>query len=176
MNSIDSSIFERFPDRSAHGARHAGEDPSQAMDIIFIEGFESETVIGIDPEELHEKQPVRIDLWAGLPKSRACETDHIADTIDYGKVHAALEGLLAAHGMQLLEGLAEAIAQTLLDDFGAHWVRVSLVKPRKFPNVRAVGVTIERRCEASGSARVPRRERVSLALLGAGMFPPSSSL
>jgi dihydroneopterin aldolase len=176
MNSIDTRIFERFPERWAHGARHAGEDPSEAMDIIFIEGFESETVIGIDPEELHETQPVRIDLWAGLRKSLACESDRIADTIDYGKVHGALEALLSAHGMQLLEGLAEAIARMLLDDFGAQWVRVSLVKPRKFPNVKAVGVTIERRRQTTGSARVSRRERTSLALLGAGMFPPSSSL
>jgi 7,8-dihydroneopterin aldolase/epimerase/oxygenase len=175
MNAIDSSIFERFPEQVDNGARHAGEDPMRTMDIIFIEGFEGETVIGIDPEELHHTQPVRIDLWAGLPRSRACETDRIADTLDYGKIHGALEALLAAHGVQLLEALAETIAQSVLVDFGAHWVRVSLVKPRKFPNVKAVGVTIERHRQQPGDG-VRRHEKMSLALLGAGMFPPSTGV
>jgi dihydroneopterin aldolase len=79
-----------------------------------------------------------------VPQSHACDTDRIGDTIDYSKVHAALESLLAAHKMQLLEALAESVAQMLLVDFGAHWVRVTLAKPNKFANVKAVGVTIER--------------------------------
>lgn len=132
MNVIDRNVIER-----PHLA-------SSEMDLIFIEGFEGETVIGIDPDELHDRQPVRIDLWAGVPHSHACDTDRIGDTIDYSKVHTALELLLAAHKMQLLEALAESVAQMLLVDFGAHWVRVSLAKPNKFANVKAVGVTIER--------------------------------
>ncbi|BFG75865.1 hypothetical protein PTKU46_38980 [Paraburkholderia terrae] len=132
MNVIDRNVIER-----PHLA-------SSEMDLIFIEGFEGETVIGIDPDELHDRQPVRIDLWAGVPHSHACDTDRIGDTIDYSKVHAALASLLAAHRMQLLEALAESVAQMLLVDFGAHWVRVSLAKPNKFANVKAVGVTIER--------------------------------
>lgn len=132
MNVIDRNVIER-----PHLA-------SSEMDLIFIEGFEGETVIGIDPDELHDRQPVRIDLWAGVPHSHACDTDRIGDTIDYSKVHTALESLLAAHKMQLLEALAESVAQMLLVDFGAHWVRVSLAKPNKFANVKAVGVTIER--------------------------------
>ncbi|SIT49086.1 Dihydroneopterin aldolase [Paraburkholderia piptadeniae] len=132
MNVIDRNVIER-----PHLA-------SSEMDLIFIEGFQGNTVIGIDPDELTTLQPVRIDLWAGVPHSHACDTDRIGDTIDYSKVHAALERLLAMHKMQLLEALAESIAQMLLADFGAHWVRVSLAKPDKFANVRAVGVVIER--------------------------------
>jgi 7,8-dihydroneopterin aldolase/epimerase/oxygenase len=174
MNAIDTSMFDR-PARYAGGAaRHNEGEGAPQMDIIFIEGFTGETVIGIDPEELHDPQPVQIDLWAGLPRSRACDTDVIHDTIDYGKVHGALQALLASHGVQLLEALAEVIAQMLLVDFGAHWVRVALVKPRKFTNVKAVGVTIERRRAPATSA--PRREGVALALLGAGMFPPEGGL
>ena len=126
------------------------------MDLIFIEGFEGETLIGINTDELTQAQPVRIDLVAGLPRSRACDTDRIADTIDYGAVHEALTQLLATHKVQLLEALAEAITDLLLHTFGAHWVRVVLVKPRKFANVSAVGVAIERRRQAGGGQeRVP---------------------
>lgn len=173
MNAIDTSMFERLSRHAGGAAAHADADADQPMDLIFIEGFTGETVIGIDPEELHRPQPVQIDLWAGLPRSFACDTDQIRDTIDYGRVHGALQILLADHGVQLLEALAEAIAQMLLVDFGAHWVRVALVKPRKFANVKAVGVTIERRRRQAGSA--PRREGTGLALLGAGMFPPENA-
>ena len=118
---------------------------SGAMDLIFIEGFEGQTVIGIDDGELHTPQPIRIDLTAGLARSAACSTDQIGDTIDYGKVRAALRELMATHGLRLLEAFAERVAQLLLEDFGAHWVRVVVVKPRKFDDVSAVGVAIERR-------------------------------
>lgn len=119
------------------------------MDLIFFEGFEGETVIGIDKNESMLPQPVRIELVAGLARSRACETDRIADTIDYSAVHEALTQLLATHKVKLLEALAEAIADLLIETFGAHWVRVVVVKPRKFANVSAVGVAIERRREAA---------------------------
>lgn len=143
-------------DPQGEAPQHRASTPvSEAMDLIFIEGFEGETVIGINTDELTLPQPVRIDLVAGLPRSRACETDRIADTIDYGEVHAALTRLLATHQVQLLEALAEAIATLLIEEFGAHWVRVVLVKPRKFDNVSAVGVAIERRRKTESTPPSP---------------------
>ena len=58
----------------------------------------------------------------------------------------------------------------LLNDFGAHWARVGVTKPRKFDDVDGVGVLIER-------SRPPRARREHgtgaevLSLLGAGMVP-----
>jgi dihydroneopterin aldolase len=148
MTQVPSLPAAAFLQRESHatgtdGSREASV--SEAMDLIFIEGFEGETIIGINTDELTLPQPVRIDLVAGLPRSRACDTDRITDTIDYGAVHEALTRLLVTHKVQLLEALAEAITDLLIDTFGAHWARVVLVKPRKFANVRAVGVAIERR-------------------------------
>jgi len=158
MTHVPTLPAAAFLQREARtpGSEGPAEAPvSEAMDLVFIEGFEGETVIGINTDELTRPQPVRIDLVAGLPRSRACETDRIVDTIDYGAVHEALTQLLATHKVQLLEALAEAITDLLLETFGAHWVRVVLVKPRKFANVSAVGVAIERRRHAGG-----RQERV----------------
>jgi dihydroneopterin aldolase len=157
MTQVPSLPAAAFLQREPHapGADGARDVPdSEAMDLIFIEGFEGETVIGINTDELTLPQPVRIDLVAGLPRSRACATDQIIDTIDYGAVHEALTGLLATHKVKLLEALAEAITDLLIDTFGAHWARVVLVKPRKFANVSAVGVAIERR--RHGRARQER--------------------
>ena len=139
------------------------------MDLIFIEGFVGQTVIGIHDSELHRPQPVLIDLCAGLPRARACDTDRIADTIDYSVVRERLIRLLAEHRLQLLEAFAEAVADILLGEFGAHWVRVKVVKPRKFDDVQAVGVLIER--ERARAAPLPWRGAPVLQLIGAGMVP-----
>jgi 7,8-dihydroneopterin aldolase/epimerase/oxygenase len=93
-----------------------------------------------------------LDVAVGVPRSPACTTDRIVDTIDYSKVRAALVELLQHHEHQLLEAFAEAIAQMLIERFGAPWARV-VVKPRKFDDVDAVGVAIER--SRSAPARNP---------------------
>ena len=148
-----------------------------ALDIVFIEGFVGETVIGIHESELHRPQTLVIDVHAGVPHAAACDTDQIRDTIDYGVVCERLRRLLIEHRLQLLEALAETIGQILLDEFGACWVRVRVVKPRKFDDVQAVGVQIERTAEpvarhggleAAGSSA---RSAAVLQLLGSGMVP-----
>ena len=139
------------------------------MDLILIEGFTGETVIGIHETELHRPQPLVIDVHAGLPRARACDTDRINDTIDYGVVCERLRRHLIEHRLQLLEAFAESIADILIDEFGASWVRVKVIKPNKFSDVNAVGVEIERM--ASVPEDKPSRAAAVLRLLGSGMVP-----
>jgi dihydroneopterin aldolase len=159
---------------------HALADPAEArawtpaesepLDLIFLEGFTAETVIGIHDSELHVPQPITLDVCAGLPRVRACESDCIAHTLDYGELHARLLRLLREHRVQLLEALAEQVARIVLDEFKAHWVRVRIAKPRKFADTAAVGVTIERRrtLPPAAAARV-----ATLRLIGHGLVPGS---
>lgn len=151
-------------------------DAGLPMDLIFIKGFSGETVIGIDHGELHKPQPLVIDVHAGVPRARACATDRIGDTIHYGLVRERLHRLMAEHRLQLLEAFAEAVASILLDEFGAHWVRVTVVKPHKFDDVQAVGVQIERRAterrtDADAPAAPAQRGAAVLHLIGSGMVP-----
>jgi dihydroneopterin aldolase len=141
---------------------------AEPLDLVFIEGFTAHTLIGIDAGELHAEQPVVIDLHAGVPRARACATDQIQDTIDYAAVRERLLRLLHEHGVRLLEALAERIAGVLLHEFGAHWVRVKVVKPRKFDDVAAVGVLIERWSEAG---QPHGRAGSVLRLIGSGAAP-----
>jgi 7,8-dihydroneopterin aldolase/epimerase/oxygenase len=145
-------------------------DPAP-LDLIFIEGFVGHTVIGIHQSELHEPQPLVIDLQAGVPRARACSTDRINDTIDYGVVRERLQALMLDHGVTLLEALAEQIAQMLLTDFRAAWVRVKVAKPRKFDDVAAVGVQIERTARHDGTAVQTGRSAQVLRWIGSGMVP-----
>ena len=150
----------------------APQSTAAALDLIFIEGFTGETVIGIHDSELHRPQPVLIDLQAGLPRARACDTDAIADTIDYSVVRERLLRLLVEHRLLLLEAFAEEIATILINEFGASWVRVRVAKPRKFDDLQAVGVQIERWApESDGSAGRAQRAAAVLHLIGSGMVP-----
>lgn len=145
---------------------------ASALDLIFIEGFTGETVIGIHDSELHRPQPLLIDVTAGVARARACETDSIADTIDYSVVRERLVRLMREHRLQLLEAFAEAIADILLTEFGARWVRVKVVKPRKFEDIQAVGVQIERHgSEPESLAGTAQRGAAVLHLIGSGMVP-----
>jgi 7,8-dihydroneopterin aldolase/epimerase/oxygenase len=140
------------------------------LDLIFIEGLTGQTVIGIHDSELHRPQPLVIDIHAGVPHARACHagiSDHIADTIDYSVVRERVRRLLAEHRLLLLEAFAESVADILLNEFGAAWVRVKVVKPNKFDDVTAVGVQIERR-----AAKTPPQSHATvLHLIGSGMVP-----
>lgn len=162
MTSLNarSSGFVAAPSASAQNAA--------PMDLIFIEGLRGQTVIGIHHTELHDPQPVVIDLHAGVPRARACDTDRIADTIDYGVVRERLQRLLVEHRLQLLEAFAEAIADILIGEFRASWVRVKVVKPRKFDDVESVGVQIER---FAAEPDAPQRGAAVLHLIGSGMVP-----
>ena len=93
-----------------------------SLDPIFIEGFTGQTVIGIHHTELHDPQPVVIDLHAGLARSRACDTDRIADTIDYGVVRERLQPPAGRAPAAVAGGFAEAIADIPIGEFGARWV------------------------------------------------------
>lgn len=159
------------PSVSIHGTAMPMAD-DRPLDLIFIEGFLGDTVIGIHDNELHKPQPVRVDVHAGVPRPRACDTDQIGDTIDYSVVHARLMRLLQEHRLQLLEAFAEEIARILVVEFSARWVRVKVVKPRKFDNVDGVGVQIERVAEDLQPAALTARHGATvLQLIGAGMVP-----
>jgi dihydroneopterin aldolase len=171
MDRIDTVRLAAFPDIGSSASADVSTDVSTLparMDIVFIENFVGQTVIGIDSSEQHIPQPVRMNLAIGVPAIRACTTDRIEDTINYAAVRSALLDLFASHRVRLLEALAETIAQLLIADFGAHWVRVSLAKPAKFDDVAAVGVQIERRRSERPANRVGV---VSYASLGEGLVP-----
>ena len=161
--------YARLQALSFQGLR-ATDDPGKPPLMLPMGDFNfGRTVIGIHAGELHDPQPVTIDLWAGVPHLRACESDSIADTIDYGELRARLHRLLREHRVRLLESLAEQIGRIAIDEFHAEWVRVRVSKPRKFEDTAGVGVVIERRRDLPPAAA----GRATLRLIGRGLVPGS---
>lgn len=114
------------------------------MDIIFLRELKVETLIGIYEREKSVPQTLQIDLDIALPDSRACQTDNIKDALNYAEVAQHLQTVLSDGHFSLLEALAEHIAQIILKDFNAPWVKVSVAKLQAIRNCRMVGISIER--------------------------------
>jgi 7,8-dihydroneopterin aldolase/epimerase/oxygenase len=114
------------------------------MDVIFVSDLRLDILIGVYDWERKVPQTVQFDLEVGLPGRKATQSDKLADTLDYAAIVARVEANLAENHFSLLERLAEHVAQLLLRDFGAPWVKVSVTKLAPLRNVRRLGVTIER--------------------------------
>lgn len=113
------------------------------MDRIFIEELRTEAWVGIYPRERAAPQTVELNLEIGVPRG-AVHTDSIADTVDYSKVITRIRKDLQSHHFNLLERLAEHIAEMLIEEFGAPWANVKVAKVGVMRGVKRVGVMIER--------------------------------
>ena len=110
------------------------------MDIVYISDLRIDTFIGIYDWEQQVRQTVSIDLELGTDIAAAAAADDIAATLDYKAISDRLIGLVENQHFQLLETLAEQIAQLLLDEFGVPWLRLRLGKPGAVPKATDVGV------------------------------------
>ncbi len=114
------------------------------MDIIFLRELKVETLIGVYEWEKRVPQTLQLDLEIALPNSRAGQSDDIADALDYAAIVRHIQEVLISRHFNLLEALAEHIAQILLTDFNAPWVKVSVAKLNAIHGSRMVGINIER--------------------------------
>jgi dihydroneopterin aldolase len=115
------------------------------MNSIFVHDLRVETRIGVYDWEQHLPQPLRLDLELGLPSDAAFTSDNFKDAVDYAAVVKRLKALAADHPHKLMERFAQAIADIVLGEFGAPWVKVRVAKLAPIPGVRELGVAIERR-------------------------------
>ena len=115
-----------------------------ADDRIFLRGLAVECIIGFIEWERRVKQTVVIDLEMPVDCRRAALSDDVAHTLDYKKVAKRVIAFVEASQFRLVESLAERTALLVLEEFGVHWVRLSINKPGAIRGSRDVGVSIER--------------------------------
>ena len=117
------------------------------MDIVFIDGLEVDTVIGVYDWERGIRQCLRLDLQLGWDIAPAAAGDDLAAALDYAAVSARVQAFAADSSFQLVETFAERLAAQLMAEFGIRWLRLRLTKPGAVPAARGgVGVEIERGC------------------------------
>ena len=114
------------------------------MDTIFLSEVRVETRLGVPDWERMTPQTIVLDIEIGMPHSRACQSDAIEDTIDYGQVVARIRETLQINSFKLVEALAEHLCQLIMKEFGAPVVKIKVAKPAILPGLKALGVIIER--------------------------------
>jgi len=114
------------------------------MDTIFLREIRLDARIGIYKREKAIAQKVELDLDLALPDDRVFKSGKVSDTIDYAVVIDRIRAALVERHYGLVENLAEHVAQIILNEFHAPWVRVSIAKIGAQRDARRVGVVIER--------------------------------
>ena len=114
------------------------------MDIIFLSELRVEAVIGIFDWERKIKQAVVFDIEMGADIKKAASSDHIDDTLNYKAVSKRVTEYVEASEFQLVETLAEKVAQLIMDEFNVPWLRLKLNKTGAIRGARGVGIIIER--------------------------------
>ena len=114
------------------------------MDTLFLRDFRLQMIIGIYAWERQVPQTVQLDLEIGLPHSRACHTDDVTDSINYAEVAQRIRDTISQRNFNLVEALAEHIAQLVIAEFGAPWIKVCVTKLAVVRGIKQLGICIER--------------------------------
>jgi dihydroneopterin aldolase len=115
------------------------------LNAIFIHDLRVQTRIGIYDWEAALAQTIRLDVELGLPSDDVFRSGDFADALDYAAVVKRLQAFAADHPHKLLERFAQAIADLLMRDFGAPWVKVRVAKIAPIAGVKELGIAIERK-------------------------------
>lgn len=114
------------------------------MDCIQITGLKVETTIGVYHYEQQIKQPLWLDISCFLPLSGAGRQDDLGQSLDYASLTQKIRQTLKDKKFQLIETVAETIAQLVLDDDKVEKVTISVSKPQALGQCRDVRVSISR--------------------------------
>ncbi|MGF1742720.1 dihydroneopterin aldolase [Vibrio profundum] len=114
------------------------------MDKVFIEQLEVFTTIGVYDWEKQIKQKLVLDIEMAHDNRAAGSSDDVADALDYSKVSQMVLSHIETGRFELVERVAEEVAQQIMTQFSVPWVRIRLTKPRAVAQAKGVGVVIER--------------------------------
>ena len=96
--------------------------------VIEIEGLELRGFHGALERERREGQAFLFDVTL-IAHDAGIRTDHLGDTVDYTAVVARISAVNEGTHFNLIEALAAAVADDLIDHFPVSRVRVRVRKP-----------------------------------------------
>jgi len=112
---------------------------------IFVEGLLIQANIGVHPHEYEGTQPILMDISLDMGPMPAPKDDRLHETLDYGLVAEKAEEITMQAHVQLVETLADRIADWALSaDPRVQAVTVKISKPQALLKADAAGVEIHR--------------------------------
>lgn len=114
------------------------------MDTIFVKNLQLKAVIGCLPWERKIKQTLLLSFELSTDAQKISQTDDINSALNYALICEKISAFVAQSQYQLIETLAEQIAQLLQREFAVTALRLTLEKPGAIAGAQTVGVTLER--------------------------------
>lgn len=115
------------------------------LDQILVEGLVLEAYIGVFDFEQGQTQPVRFDILVDVEPLLTDAVHETHNVVRYDHIVTDIKTILAAGHVDLVETLAEQIANACLAYERASQVRVTVAKLEAIDEAAAVGVRITRR-------------------------------
>ena len=117
-------------------------------DRIILKGMRFYGYHGVNPEEKALGQSYVVDLAADVDLARPGASDRLEDTVSYTLMYRIAKSVIEGDSRNLLEALAQDIANRLLDELPLAGVQVRVKKPAppvKGSAIRYAAVEIYRR-------------------------------
>lgn len=105
-------------------------------------GIEVECIIGERAEERVRPQRLRVDVELELP-GRACETDELADTVDYAALAERIRGALAEAKCRMIERAAKIAHGICREDARVRTARVTVTKSGAVAGLESASVVYD---------------------------------
>ncbi|CAA9356649.1 MAG: Dihydroneopterin aldolase [uncultured Nocardioidaceae bacterium] len=98
-------------------------------DRLAVHGIEAVGHHGVLDTERRDGQVFKVDLVLGVDTSVASRTDDLQDTVDYGTLVEAVKRAVETDPVDLIETLAQRIADLCLRVSRVQWTEVTVHKP-----------------------------------------------
>ena len=100
-----------------------------STDELAVRGIECYAHHGVFEHERRDGQRFVVDLVLGLDTASAAASDDLRHTVDYGSLVASVRAAVETDPVDLIETLAQRIADVCLSDTRVEWARVTVHKP-----------------------------------------------
>jgi dihydroneopterin aldolase len=100
------------------------------MDKIIAKGLTFSGCHGVLPTEKTTPQTFIIDLELWLDLKLAARNDDINFTVNYDQLFHQVERIVKEESFNLIETLAETIAQKIINDYPVEAVEITVYKPQ----------------------------------------------
>lgn len=114
------------------------------MDTLFLRDMTVYGIVGVNPDERVERQPLLLNVELGCDLAAPCRSDRLEDTINYKSLQDRIVREVESSQYLLIERLAQRVAELCLEESRVQTVTVTLDKPRALRFTRAAGVRITR--------------------------------
>lgn len=119
--------------------------PGRSARHVFVRELELMASVGIFEVEKRYQQRIVVSVDLDVRDDYDGQSDRLDAVVDYGRVVAAIRSIVDSRHFNLIETLAERIAESCLADARVLGAKITVEKPDILPGCRTVGIAIERR-------------------------------